>query len=245
MHEAQWHGIASEVNALKARPEFSVKGEIKWRYFGPKNTDPENSVSHLDQAAKDEFRRRLYAIITRRKSLTIVACVADAVCAYGKGYVADADDLYKFTYKPVSERFQYHLQDLTRTVGDKQLGIIIADPRGKTQDDILRTEHQKLVDEESPFVSNYGNYVETIFLTPSHLSVGIQLADMVAGAVGRAVNFRDSTFARILKPSFRCDAEGRIEGYGFVRFPKNGWGKPSGGGTRPPDAIATSPTAQI
>lgn len=162
MHESQWHGIADEVQALKARKEFKIKGEIKWRYFGTGNDDKDNSVAHLDQAARDDFRRLLFSIITNRKSLKIVACAADAIAAYDKGYVDDPEDLYRFTYKPVSERFQYHLQDLSRTVGDKQLGMIIGDPRGKTQDDTLRKEHQRLVNVEAPFISNYDNYVETI-----------------------------------------------------------------------------------
>ena len=56
IHEAQWHGISDDLKALKARPEFNVAGEIKWRFFGPTNKDPANSVAHLDQTARDEFR---------------------------------------------------------------------------------------------------------------------------------------------------------------------------------------------
>lgn len=234
MHESQWHGIADEVRALRKRPEFNVTGEIKWRYFGTENTDVDNSVSHLDQERRDRFREQLFEIITKRKSLKIVACAADALMAYKADYVNTPEDLYHFTYKPVSERFQYYLQDVSRVVGDKQLGIIIADPRGKKQDESLRKEHHRLIDEHSPFVSEYDNYVESIFLTPSHLSVGIQLADMVAGAIGRALNSKDSRFARMLKPSFRANSSGKIEGFGFVRFPKKGWGGgPSGGGNAP------------
>ncbi|PBB45319.1 MAG: DUF3800 domain-containing protein [Mesorhizobium sp.] len=48
MHEAQWHGIADEVRRIKTK--YGVTGEIKWRYFGPDNTDPGNSVAHLTRA---------------------------------------------------------------------------------------------------------------------------------------------------------------------------------------------------
>lgn len=235
MHENQWHGVADEVRQLRKRPEFNVTGEIKWRYFGQENTDANNSVAHLSQDARDAFRTALFEIITKRKSIKIVACAADAKVAYDTcPYVTSAEDLYHYTYKPVSERFQYHLQDVSRAVGDKQLGIIVADPRGKKQDESLRKEHHRLIEENSPFVSTYENYVETIFLTPSHLSVGIQLADMVAGAVGRALNSKESRFARLLKPAFRARPNGKIEGFGFVRFPMRGWGGPSGGGGEAP-----------
>lgn len=243
MHESQWHGVAEEVRQL--RRKFEVTGEIKWRYFGQENTDKDNSVAHLDQATRDTFREGLFEIITKRKSIRIVACAADALMAYQTGYVETPEDLYHYTYKPVSERFQYHLQDLSRSVGDKQLGIVIADPRGKKQDESLRKEHHRLVDEQSPFVSQYENYIETIFLTPSHLSVGIQLADMVAGAIGRALNSKESRFARLIKPSFRVRPNGKIDGYGFVRFPTKGWGRGPSGGGKPPDAIAASPTPHI
>lgn len=223
MHEAQWHRIAAEVKRLRERPDFNVRGEIKWRYFGPGNTDPDNSVAHLPQVKRDEFRHELFRIITRRKSVKIIACVASASAAYQLPYVNDEEELYRYTYKCVSERFQYYLQDVSRIVGDQQLGIVVADHRGKKQDDTLRVHHHGLVDQQSLFASTYANFVETIFLTPSHHSVGIQLADMVAGAVGRAFNTSDQSYFGNLRTSFRADNNGNIEGYGLVKFPKTGW----------------------
>lgn len=242
MHESQWHGVADEVRKLCARPEYNVTGEIKWRYFGAENTDEDNSVAHLDQDQRESFRRALFEIITQRKSIRIIACAADTLAAYRTRYVNTKDDLYHFTYKPVSERFQYHLQDVSRTIGERQLGIVIADPRGKSQDEALRLHHQGLVENPGDFTSKYANFVETIFFTPSHLSPGIQLADMVAGAIGRALNAKDLTYAKMIKTAFRHSPDGRINGFGFAKFPRAGWGVPSGGGAKPPDAIATSPT---
>jgi len=222
IHEAQWHDIAEELRALKARPEFRVRGEIKWRYFGPANTDEANSVAHLDQEARDAFRGAFYGIITKRKAVKIIACVACVEAAYEQPYVTTQEDLYQLTYKPVSERFQYFLQDMERTVGSAQLGIMIADHRGKAQDEGLRHRHHRFVEGNAPVFSAYKNYIETIFLTPSHNSVGIQLADMVAGAIGRRYNARDSQYYDVIEPSFRRNG-GRVEGYGLVKFPTRGW----------------------
>lgn len=223
MHETQWQGIAAEIKRLRSRLDFQVRGEIKWRYFGPENTDADNSVSHLSLEKRDEFRSELFSVITRRKSVKIVACVASTKSAYKTAYVNNQEDLYRYTYKPVSERFQYHLQDMSRSVGDTQLGIIVADHRGKQQDELLRKHHHGLIDREGLFVSDYKNYVETVFLTPSHLSVGIQLADMVAGAIGRAFNTSEERFMAQLKPSFRTSDAGKLEGFGLVKFPKHSW----------------------
>lgn len=219
MPEGDWHGIARELQTLREQPEFGVTGEIKWRFFGPDNSDHDNSVAHLTQHTRDRFREQIFAIITKRQGVKLIACAVDAVAAYQLGYIQAPEDIYHQAYKSVSERFQYHLQDVSRQVGEKQLGIVIADHRGKKQDEGLRVRHRQLVEETSEFISRYDNYVETIFLTPSHHSVGIQLADMVAGAIGRALNFKDSSFARLIMPSFRKSPLGKIGGWGFVRFP--------------------------
>ncbi|WP_157014304.1 DUF3800 domain-containing protein [Mesorhizobium xinjiangense] len=223
MHESQWHGIAGEVRHLCAKPKYRVGGEIKWRYFGMHNSEPDNSVSHLDQATRDAFRSEYFSILTKRKSVKIIACVASVEAAYNTAYVKDAESLYHYTYKPVSERFQYHLQDLSRFVGDKQLGLIVGDHRGRKQDDEFRVHHSDMVENETAFVSNYDNFVECIFLTPSHMSIGVQMADMVAGAIGRAFNIGDRTFFDVIRPSFRTNAAGKYEGFGLVKFPTKGW----------------------
>lgn len=217
MHDADWHGIARDLQLLRQR--FGVVGEIKWRFFGPDNTDADNSVAHLDQRTRDRFRQEVFRLITSRRNVTLVACAVDAVAAYTLGYVQSPEDMYHHAYRSVSEKFQHHLQDRSREMQGKQLGIIIADHRGKKQDEGLRMQHRQLVEEASGLVSRYENLVETLFLTPSHHSVGIQLADMAAGAVGRALNYRDTKFVKLIIPAFRRSPGGRTNGWGFIRFP--------------------------
>lgn len=233
IHEAQWHEIAKEVAQLRRRREFQVHGEIKWRYFGTENDDPANPLLHLSPDKRDEFRRLLFEILTRRRSVKIIGCVSHVHLAYQRRYVKDEEDLYFHTYKPVSERFLYHLQDVTRDVGAKQFGILVADHRGKKQDDGLRSSHHRLVEDESSFTSKYGNFVETVFMTPSHLSIGIQFADMVAGAIGRGFNSADWTFYRLIKSAIRTDASGAVEGHGIAKFPAGWKWEPPGGGPAP------------
>jgi uncharacterized protein DUF3800 len=223
MHETQWHGVASEIKSLCAKPRYNVTGEIKWRYFGGHNSDSKNTVGHLDQPTRDDFRREFFGIIKKRKSIKIIACCACVEAAYETDYVAHAESLYHYTYKPVSERFQYHLQDLSRSVGEKQLGIVVADNRGRKQDETFRLKHLDMVERSNLFISNYENFVESLFLAPSHHSVGVQVADMVAGAIGRHFNQNDSTFFNEILPSFRSNSAGNINGFGLVKFPKDSW----------------------
>ena len=227
--ESQWHGISKELQQLCRRPEYRVLEEIKWRYFGQQNNDARNPLANMTLPQRDEFRSSLFHILTRRKSVKIVACVTNTQNAYRMKYVKDEEDLYFYTYKPISERFQYYLQDLSREVGAQQFGIIVADHRGKKQDEGLRSSHHRTIDDDLPFTSKYNNLVETIFLTPSHLSVGIQFADMVAGAIGRGFNSNDWVHFSRIRSSIRASSDGRIVGHGIVKFPNNWEWEPPGG----------------
>ena len=72
-------------------------------------------------------------------------------------------------------------------------------------------------------MSRYENLVESLFVQPSNMSVGVQLADVVAGAVWRNFEKGDSRWFDMLKPSFRKSRSGSMDGYGLVRFPKEGF----------------------
>ncbi|MHB1220303.1 MAG: DUF3800 domain-containing protein [Alphaproteobacteria bacterium] len=106
-----------------------------------------------------------------------------SAAAYEMDSINTQEDLYHGTYKPITERFQYYLQDESRLVGTKQFGIVVADHRGNQDDKRLRGHHQKLLHSTGGFTSEYKNLIEGLFLEPSNLSMGVQLADLVAGAV--------------------------------------------------------------
>jgi len=221
--EDQWQPIAKELRQLCARPEYRVTSEIKWRFFGSHNNDPRNSVSHLSPQERDRFRKDIFSIITKRRSVRIILCCASVRAAYNEPHINNQSDLYHYSYKAITERFQYHLQDMSRYIGSKQLGMVVADHRGKKQDEDLRYEHTRFVDREGTFTSDYENFIESLLLSPSHHSVGIQLADMVAGAFGRKFNSHESRFSDLLEGSLRKSNAGETEGYGLIKLPKRGW----------------------
>ena len=218
---SQWHEIANEVQRLKDSPEFSIRGEIKWRYFGRDNDDPKNTVGHLAEQERNAFRDAFFDILRRRNSVKAVAAVANVANCYKQAHIKDEHDLYGYTYKPISERFQYHLQDISRSIGTQQLGLIVSDHRGRKDDERMRREHQKLIHAQSQYISSYDNLVESIFLTPSHNSVGIQFADMIAGAVGRKYNSDDTRWFDNVRPIIREHPNGSIDGYGIIKVPNN------------------------
>ena len=227
--DAIWHGVAREFALLKAR--YSVTQELKWKHFGQKDADRENCVGHLSNGDRDRFRTEVFDLIIARKALRIIACVTSCEAAYGMPSVNTTDDIYHLTYKGVTERFQYLLQDMTKEVGAHQYGMVIADHRMHVDDTKLRAHHHGLIDRTSTVMSKYNNLIETIQFAPSHFSLGLQLVDMVSGAIGRYFQHGDKRFVLKLLPAFRRSPSGDIAGYGLVEMPKGAFIEPSGGET--------------
>ena len=123
----RWMGMHEKLSGLKRAASYH--GEVKWRFFAPKNDDPENPMAGWVQEKRNDFRERVFAIITETKSCRIIACISESPTAYELGNVNSQDDLYFRTYKPITERFQYLLQDITRTSGRDSFGLIVADHR--------------------------------------------------------------------------------------------------------------------
>jgi hypothetical protein len=179
-------------------------------------------MRHLDQGARDDIRTELYRIVTSVPAVKSIAAVCSNAVAYRLPSVNEQQDIYNLAYKVVTERFQYFLQDLNRA-GRNERGLIIGDHRGRDDDRRLRAYHQMLVHSSAAFTSRYELIVESVLLQPSNLSIGIQLADMVAGAVWRKYEREDERWFELMASSFRRGPRGEVEGYGVVKVPKRDW----------------------
>jgi len=219
--EYTWSGIRDALLGLKLRRQ--IRGEIKWRHFAPDNDDATNPMCRLDQNERDAIREEMFGIITKpRNGVTSIAAVCSAEAAYKMPSVDSQEDIYHLTYNVITERFQYYLQDCS-TPSRTDFGIVVCDHRGARDDKRLRGHHQMLVHGRSGSTSSYANLVESLFLQPSHQSIGIQLADLVAGAVWRKFERKDDRFYDLIEPSLRRDRGGQIAGYGLIKVPKSGW----------------------
>lgn len=230
--EGAWHAIAKDYWRLKL--EFNLQGEVKWRHYGSHNIAKGNILSALTAERREEFRRRTFALICARRAVKAICCVTSVEAAYGMKSITDRDDVYHLTYKAITERFQYFLQDATKESGQNQYGMIVADHRMGDDDKKLRSHHHLLVDDKQPFTSKYKNFIESINFAPSDATVGLQLADMIAGAVHRYYQYGDDRFIKQVEPAFRTSQSGEIMGFGVVHMPKGAFIMPSGGGAEAP-----------
>lgn len=212
VNDADWQGIANKVRGFRTR--HKLFGELKWRFFSPHNSSAENPM--LGKSGEERKALSLeFAHLIADTSATIIACVTDIGAAFQYATVSDQQELYHFAYKPLTERFQYFLQD------NKSLGIIIADHRGRDSDRLFRAHHDALLAKKGKTMSLYGNFIEGLFLQDSCHSVGIQLADFVAGAIHRAYSTKDTEIAGILKPRIRKKLDGTVLGHGVVHHPRD------------------------
>jgi len=212
IRDADWLDIANAVRGYSTRNR--LRGELKWRYFSPHNSSAENPM--LGRSAEERKALSLeLAYIIRKQPVTIIACVTDVQAAFEYASVNNQQELYHFAYKPLSERFQYFLQD------HKSLGITIADHRGRDNDRLFRAHHENLTGKSGKTVSGYDRFLEGLFLQDSCHSIGVQLADFVAGAIHRAYSTKDGQLATIMKARVRCKPDGTISGHGIVHHPRD------------------------
>lgn len=219
--EVFWHRVRDRVLGLKLR--LQIRGEIKWRYFSPTNEDIRNPLRHLPQEERNSVRKNLYKIICGEPSIKTLACVCSVASAYEQKNIESSDDIYHLAYKVITERFQYYLQDLSRIAGRKEFGIVVGDHRARKEDKLLRLHHNRLLYSQANHTSNYENLIESLFLQPSHLSIGIQLADLVAGAVWRKFEREDDQWYVLMESSLRRSSLGEVDGFGLIKSPKKTW----------------------
>jgi len=218
--DESWHGLKEKLEEVKR--EFDVQGEIKWRSFfwieGKKKK--EGALAHLDREKRELLRSRLFDILATQESITTICVVVDTAAAYMQPDINNPNELYERAYKIITERFQYHLQGISDAAGTKINGLVVCDNRNAHKDDSrLREFHDTLLSGSHKTYAKYKNLVEGLFIAPSHLSVGIQFADMVAGAVLRNIDKNDHQFFDRISHTLRKSKEGKVEGFGLVWIP--------------------------
>lgn len=228
---AEWRDIANRVHGFKVR--HGIMGEIKWRYFSPHNNQESNPLFKF--TPKDRKALSLeFASIIAASEVTIIACIVDVGAAFAFPSVTNQQSLYHFAYKPISERFQYLLQDRN------DLGVVVADHRGRDSDSMMRSHHAALTGNPKSTRSGYDRFIEGLFLQDSAHSVGIQIADFAAGAIHRYYSTGDEEHAAKIHKRIRRGANGSALGYGIVQHPKASFRRDLGGRT-PGGAVAPTP----
>lgn len=214
IHCDSWKSISQRFHGFKV--QHGLIGEMKWRYFAPDNQQEGNPMLRHSAPERRELSRQ-FARMIAESDITLLACVVDVEKAYEFPSVTNQQTLYHFAYKPITERFQYFLQDAN------SIGLIVADHRGRDSDKMLRAHHSALTSNPKATRSGYDRLIEGLFLQDSEHSIGVQIADFVAGAIHRAYCTSDTEHAKSIRHRIRCDGRGEMLGRGIILHPKAGF----------------------
>ena len=199
--EALWHVIEAEFAFHKKY--FGVSGEVKWRYFSPQKTCAKsNSLTHLTGVQKEQFRLSLYQMLIKFDAIHLISIVVDVALAYQLKSIQSENDLYWQAYQQIMAYFQKYLSGVSSRIGNKTNGMIICDHRQPKDDRQLQVLHHRFLTamHAENFEKRY--LIEGVFVAPSHLSLGIQLADIVGGAVYRKFVRHDARYFDLIAPLF-------------------------------------------
>jgi hypothetical protein len=136
-----------------------------------------------------------------------------------KGYIREGQDIYNAAVLFALQRLQNEINDCFGEDAHCPC-IVIADSRQRGgQDNRLR----KFVDNAMGgtggiWVNFEKSLVEGILFQVSHYSVGVQIADLLAGAIYQKDVREDDRYYKLWKPVLRKSPTGTISGYGYVRW---------------------------
>ena len=219
VHASQWHHLRERWIAVAGADGRPVEAEVKW--FNLKRT---GQLAGLLADVLVESGVSSFVVVLRTKEGRAAA----------ESLFASPDDVYATALMFVAERFQRFLAH------HQDYGAIILDERQGAQDERLRRFFRRLVDNGTPY-TRLERIVDPLLLSPSHHTLGIQAADLVAGSMlavsradagrisaKRAANAR-SVHERLLPTFARNPHTGTVEGVGIEWFPDRAAGTAADG----------------
>ena len=101
--------------------------------------------------------------------------------------VAVVDKKHAFGAEPIEHAFRVLMERIQGSSSERSRHTLIFSDEERTAKEHLRSLHETNASQYVTFV----NIIETISFVPSHLSPGVQFADLVAGSTSRMLNFGD------------------------------------------------------
>jgi hypothetical protein len=207
-----WPTLRDRYDRLKIEYGLNPSIEIKWRHIRHPGGH-RNPLRTLSDNERTQFARRALGIIRATTFARVLAIVVDNVAAYARPDISSAEDIYERAVTLAMERFQYYLR------AAKDYGIVVQDQRHQAQDIRLRAFYRSLLTEGTRW-TRFPNILESVFLTPSGFSTGLQFADIIAGSCYAAfcTQKRDPKYFNIIRGKITGDRR-MGKRHGFKRWP--------------------------
>ncbi len=185
---------------------FDHPAELKFSHVG-KTKNSERSPNWMIRSGLDEaFQRRalVYSCLDTLlsyPSAEVIVVAVDQRKTYG-----DASPILQ-AVTPLFERVNYNCRS------HKTQGLVFLDEE-QAEDKKLRGATRT-----GSFYLKFDRIIDAISFMPSEESLGVQMADLIAGSFSRYLNLHDSGYVRRVWSCIYSSDDGVIHGYGLKQFP--------------------------
>jgi len=220
-----WKILNSEFLALKNNCGFSRDEEIKWDYIWKvkqcqiKGTEPDKDIKFLIERLYEEnsllnFVENSLILLNELPFFQIIITITDnRIC----NPLLEKDILQTHLQK-IMQRIQMELQ-----YDQENLAVIFFDSINKKKDKALSEAYSSIY-HSGDFIKEYSCIQDCLHFEESCQSVGIQLADYIAGiAMNRLRGLEESIrlFNEYIFPNLRRSNDGNLMGFGVIDIPRN------------------------
>lgn len=205
-----WQTLNDVYAATRAAFSIPEGEELKWANLMRKS----GPAKHMDDAMVFDFIDTLTTSIDPAKFEAVVVTLFKDRIYQRKGYINNAQDIYNVAIRFALQRLQNHL-DERHGAGVNCPTLVIADSR-RGADNRLRRFVDGLIRDGDLWVDMRRSIIEGVMFQVSNYSVGIQIADMIAGATFQMEVRDDDKWFRLWEPLLRHSPGGRLSGWGYV-----------------------------
>ena len=223
----EWKLLSQTYRNLKEKYRIPLNKELKWSYIWSLRSYQKNNKSIPTDKPfyflKDIDYHELINFVEETLYLL------NHHLSYAKIIITVTFNNSDLNFSDV-EIYKMHLQDLMQRIemelqsSEENLAVLFLDPISEEKDKLLREAYHSLYMEDD-FIKRYSHIKDSLNFENSHQSVGIQLADYIAGCFsGFLKDFERSIklFCETVAPLLRINPRNRDPfGYGIVEVPKN------------------------
>lgn len=199
--------------------EVDFTSLIKKKYFIDELTELKYSMGakYLKQGKRvDHYRQSTYDLIAR-SDLTLFGAQVNKFRMHENGCIQNPDDTYLLAFQHLVSAINGHM--FTSKVSDPIVVIIDSIDR-KHDRKVFKAYRQALLNEEL-----FPNFDKSIFSPSinfgvSEFTIGLQISDMVAGALWRGLELEKKDFSITIKGRFPSSDSGNPLGYGYINCDK-------------------------
>lgn len=229
MNSSEWKRLNSGLRDLKIKYKIAVNSEIKWQYLW--------AIRNYQKKGLKIPEKEPYKFLENHTYKQLIDFVSDCLSLINgldeKKIILTFTDNGKTSYNRVKTILRFHLEEIMQRVEmDLQhdwanLAVLFIDPVSEQKNKYFREIYSELY-ERGGLINNFTHIKDSLNIEQSHHSVGIQIADFVAGAFSAVLKSNGKgnyakgieMFKNSILPNIR-QLNGDIFGYGIREVPKS------------------------